>query len=55
MLELKNLEMQRMRHPSNQKLKDSVLLTKMKLQAILHEETSSALFRLRKKYSESAD
>lgn len=55
MLELKNLEMQHMRDPNDQKLKTTVLLTRTELQSIIHEETSTALYKLRRKYFESGD
>lgn len=47
MLELKNLEMQHMRDPNDQKLKTMVLLTRTELQSIIHEETKEKIFRIR--------
>lgn len=55
MSELKNLEMQHMRDPNDQKLKTIVLLTRTELQSIIHEETSTALYKLRKKHFETGD
>lgn len=55
MTELKNLETQHMHDPKNERLRDSLLLMRADLQAILHEETSFALFQLRKKHFEAGD
>lgn len=47
-LELKRLEIQHMSNPNDVKLKNAVLFTRAKLQAVIHEETSFALYKLRK-------
>lgn len=54
-LELKRLEMQHMSSPNNITLKNAVLYARAELQSIIHEETSFALYKLKKKYFESGD
>ena len=55
MMELKKREILHMKDPSNQELKKQVLLTRTEVQSIIHEETSYALYKLRRKHFESGD
>ena len=55
MTELKILETQHMLDPKNIRLRNSLLLMRSDLQAILPEETSFALFQIRKKYFKAGE
>lgn len=55
MTELKISKTQHMLDPKNVRLRNSILLMRSDLQAILHEKSSFALFQLRKKYFEAGD
>ena len=44
-----------MREPNNNKLEDAVLICRAQLQEMIHEETTFALFKLKRKYFESGD
>ncbi len=44
-----------MREPNNDKLKDAVLLCRAQLQEMIHEETTFALFNLKRKNLDSGD
>ena len=51
--ELNKLEKRHMKEPDNHILRNSVLLCRVQLQEIMHEETAFALFKL--KYFESGE
>ncbi len=54
-IKFKALELEHMQDPKNQTLKKSLLSTRADLQALLHEETAFALYRLRRKHFECGD